>query len=476
MKCTSRSPCETGPVEKDARTVDDACVKDVFTQNSALGLLVVLEVLGIEGGCESGDTHGFVLVEQLDTYRAAAESTFWCGDILDAIAARVPNAGPVRFEKVRIDTPLDIIVVRNGEPTGFAIRHPWIFADRVRSPSWRSRAPVCDARRLRVFLTHNPEDLDAYYGRALTELMATAEVVINPLDRDLSTPELIEESAGCQVIAAHRATPGEAELFEQRPELLAFLRCAVDISTIDVDAASTNGVLVGHADKSFIASTAELALGLYLDTARHIAESTHDYRSGNEPPQRPGHQIRGKVAGIIGFGSVGGYLADLLQSIGLTVLVHDPFVDVPEEFEQLALDPLLERSDVVFPLAPGVPATENFIGEHELAMMKHGATLINVSRGEVLDEDAVAAALDSGQLGALGMDVGRAADQRPSVSLASRPGVVATPHLGGLTPENADEQAMSSVEQIRAILAGEMPQRVVNAAHATRLDTYWANR
>ena len=332
---------------------------------------------------------------------------------------------------------------------------------------------LCDARRLRVFLTHNPEDLEAYYGRALPELMSIAEVVINPLDHDLTTEELLIESAGSQVIVAHRATPGEARLFDQHPDLIAFLRSAVDISTVDVDSASANGIVVAQADKSFVASTAELALGLYLDTARHIATSTHDYQSGNEPGQRPGRQVRGKVAGIIGYGAIGAYLADLLTALGLTVLVHDPFVDVPESHEQLALDPLLERSDVVFPLAPGIPATENFIGAHELAMMKPGATLINVSRGELLDEDAVAAALDSGHLGALGMDVGRATDQRPSAALAARPGVVATPHLGGLTPENADAQAMSSVDQVRAMLAGDMPPRAVNVDSAIRLQAYW---
>lgn len=329
---------------------------------------------------------------------------------------------------------------------------------------------------MRVFLTHNPEDLDAYYGRALPELRAIAEVVINPLDRDLTTDELIAEAEGCDVIAAHRATAGEAAVFEQRPELLAFLRCAVDISTIDVDAASANGVLVGHADKSFVASTAELALALYLDTARHIATSTHDYQSGREPGQRPGRQVAGKTAGIIGFGAIGSYLADLLTALGLTVLVHDPFADVPERFEQLALDPLLEQSDVVFPLAPGNPSTENFIGSHELATMKEGATLINVSRGELLDEAAVEAALESGQLGALGMDVGRAADQRPSAALAGRPGVVATPHLGGLTPENADAQARSSVEQVHEMRAGNMPPRTVNADDASRLRAWWSAR
>ncbi|HEY5663163.1 MAG TPA: NAD(P)-dependent oxidoreductase [Ilumatobacter sp.] len=323
---------------------------------------------------------------------------------------------------------------------------------------------------MRVFVTHNPEDRAAYYGRALPELAAIAEVVTNPLERDLTTAELIDAAAGCHVIVAHRSTPGDAEVFEQLPELLAFLRCAVDISTIDVAAASANGVLVARADKSFIASTAELALGLLIDTARHISASTADYRSHRVPPQRPGHQLAGRTAGVIGYGAIGSYLAPMLAALGMHVLVCDPFVTVDDpRFTQVALADLLARADAVFPLTISDAATEHLIGAAELAAMKPGALLINVSRGEVLDEAAVAAALDSGHLGGLGIDVGQAPDQRPSPALAARPGVVATPHLGGLTPENADAQAASSVEQVAAMNAGQVPPRTVNAEHATRL-------
>jgi D-3-phosphoglycerate dehydrogenase len=134
---------------------------------------------------------------------------------------------------------------------------------------------------------------------------------------------------------------------------------------------------------------------------------------------------------------------------------------------------LLGRSDVVLPLAASIPGTAHLIDADALATMRPGALLVNVSRGELLDEDAVAAALDSGHLGGLAMDVGSGFDQRPSPSLAARPGVVATPHLGGLTPENAHAQAMSAVEQVIAIVRGEMPPRTVNGEHAHRLRAWW---
>lgn len=326
---------------------------------------------------------------------------------------------------------------------------------------------------LRVFLTHNPEDLEAYYRKTLPRLEAVAEVVRNPLDRDLTTDELIDHATGCDVIIAHRSTPGEATLFAALDRLLAFLRTAVDVSTIDVPAAGAAGVLVANADKSFIPSTAELALGLMLDVARHVSASTEDYHAGREPPQRSGAQLAGRTAGIIGFGSVGSYLAPILLALGMEVVATDPYtvVDGPG-VEPVELDELLARSDFVLPLAASTPETESLIDAAALAAMKPGAYLVNVSRGELVDEAAVAAALDTGKLAGLAMDVGRAPDQRPSPELAGRPGVVATPHLGGLTPENAYAQADSSAEQVEAMNAGELPPRTINPEAATRFHAY----
>ncbi len=323
---------------------------------------------------------------------------------------------------------------------------------------------------MKVFVTHNPEDLKAYFGRALPELQDIATVTVNPLDRDLNTAELIECAADHHVIIAHRSTPGEPELFAATPALVAMFRTAVDISTIDVDAASANGVLVAHADKSFVASTAELALGLLLDSMRAVSESTVDYRNGvANPAQRPGRQLRGQTAGIIGFGSIGSYLANLLAAVGMEVLVFDPFVEVAGFTQYDELSQMLAASDVVFPLAPGGADTTHLINPTTLGQMKEGATLINVSRGELLDEAAVAEALASGRLRGVGIDVGSYPDQRPAPEFAQLPGVIATPHLGGLTPENADAQAMSAVDQVRDIVAGEIPRRSVNPNHATRL-------
>ena len=189
-----------------------------------------------------------------------------------------------------------------------------------------------------------------------------------------------------------------------------------------------------------------------LDVSRNVSLSTVDYYEGREPPQREGRQLAGRTAGIIGLGSIGTHLATVLSSIGMEVVGHDPYLSdavVP----LVSLEELLATADYVLPLAASTPETAELIGRLELAAMKPGAVLVNVSRGELLDESAVTEALDSGRLGGLGMDVGRAPDQRPSPGLARRRGVVSTPHLGGLTPENEDAQARSSVDQVRKLPA-----------------------
>lgn len=328
---------------------------------------------------------------------------------------------------------------------------------------------------LRVFLSHSPEDLKAYFSQALSRLAEMVTVVYNPTANDLTTADLIDAAEGCQVIIAHRSTAGPASLFEARDEVLAFLRTAVDISTIDVAAASAAGVAVGHAEKSFVPSTAELAVGLLLDVWRQITASSHDYRRGVEPPQRPGRQVRGKAAGIIGYGAIGSYLAELLQGLGMRVLIHDTDdIELAPGMESVGFDELLRTSDAVFPLAPALPETVDLIDAASLELMRPGSVLVNVSRGELVDEEAVFSALESGHLAGFGADVGRAPDQRPSPFLAARSDVVATPHLGGLTPENADAQAMSAVDQVAAIVAGDMPPRIVNPDDATRLRSWWA--
>lgn len=323
---------------------------------------------------------------------------------------------------------------------------------------------------VKIFLTHNPEDREAFYGRTLEKLQALGEVRLNPTDRNLTTPELIEAARGCQIIVSHRATHGPREVFDNSPDLVAFLRSALDIRDIDVAAASANGVLVANAGPAFVPATAEMAVALMLAVSRDVVECTLAYREGRSPPSEMGQQLAGGTAGVIGYGMVGRYLCDLLLAFNMRVLVCDPYAKAEREgIEQVDLPTLLGESDFVLPLAVATEETENLINADAFARMKPGAVFVNVSRGNLVDEAALEAAYKEGRVGRLALDVGRAEDQRPSPHLARLPRVVATPHLGGSTPQNVDAQAMSSVEQAAEIIQGRIPPRAINPEHASRL-------
>ncbi len=325
---------------------------------------------------------------------------------------------------------------------------------------------------LRVFLAHTPEMFEGYYGeRALAALRDHAEVVRNPGDTVLSGAALAQAARGCDAIVADRATPGTAETFAAAPDLLAFLRVAVDISTIDVAAASAAGVLVTRATPGFVDSVTELALGLMVDLARGVSAHVHAYRRGEEPVGRMGLQLSAATLGIVGYGRIGRRLAEVALALGMRVMVSDPHARVEDpRIAQRDFGDVLAEADIVVCLAISVGETRDLFDAVAFARMKRGARFINLSRGELVDEQALTNALDSGQLAGAAMDVGRAADQRPSAFLARRPDVIAVPHIGGMTPEAMEHQAMDTVRQVAALARGEMPDNAVNAVAARRLE------
>ena len=323
----------------------------------------------------------------------------------------------------------------------------------------------------KVFLTHEPEMLRNYYGaRAVAALREVAEVVVNPTGQVLDAEALTREAQGCEIVVSDRQTPGFGSFFERAPDLVAFLRCAVDIRNVDVEAASRHGILVTRATPGFAASVAELGLGLMIDLARGITDAVAAYRSGRVPQARTGRQLRGATVGIVGYGVIGRHLAGLAKAVGMSVLASDPYKTIAEEgVRQVPFEDLLAESDFVVCLAVATEETENLIDARALARMRPSAFFINLSRGNLVDEAALAAALDAKTIAGAAMDVGRAPDQMPSPELARRPDVLATPHAAGLTPEAIEHQAFDTVAQVRALCAGEVPPHAVNAEAATRL-------
>jgi D-3-phosphoglycerate dehydrogenase len=314
-------------------------------------------------------------------------------------------------------------------------------------------------------LTHSPEARANYYGeRALTGLRAVGDVKLNQTPSSLEGEALIAAAQDCDLIVSYRQSPAPAQLFERLPRLIAFVRCAIDIRNIDVAAASKAGVLVTQASAGFITSVAEMVLGFLVDLSRGITRSATLYHQNKVPKAAMGRELKGSTLGVIGYGAIGKEVVRIGKALGMRVLVHDPYQNV----EQVPLDTLLTESDYVVPLAVATAETENLIGKNAFSKMKRGAYLINVSRGNLVDEAPLEEALDSGRLAGCAMDVGRAPDQMPTPRLAARSDVIATPHTAGLTLPSIEHQSMETVAQAGEIIRGKAPKGAVNAAHWTR--------
>ncbi len=319
---------------------------------------------------------------------------------------------------------------------------------------------------MKILLTHSPQAMQLYYGeRALAGLRQLGEVQLHRGSSPLEGEALIEAAADCDLIVSYRQSPGPAAVFERLPKLKAFLRCAIDIRNIDVPAASKAGVLVTQASAGFVTSVCEMVIGFMVDLARGITRSAMDYRAGRVPQAAMGRELKGSTLGVIGYGAIGREVVRVAKALGMRVLLNDPYV---KDVEQTAFDELLKQSDFVVPLAVASAETENLMNAAAFAKMKPGAYFINVSRGNLVDEAALEAALDSGRLAGCAMDVGRAPDQMPAPRLAARADVIATPHIAGLTIPAIEHQSLETVAQAAQIVKGRAPRGAVNAEHWKR--------
>ena len=330
-------------------------------------------------------------------------------------------------------------------------------------------------RRATVFITHSPDALAHYYGpRALAGLEAVADVKRRHDDRPWSAETLAAAAQGCDIIVSDRTAEGSAALLERLPTLLAFCRCAVDIRNVDVAAASAQGILVTQASAGFMTSVAEWTVGVMIDLSRQISRAVQQYRAGETPTVSMGRELRGATLGLVGYGQIGRTLADIALALGMRIVVHDPHVAVANPaLRQVGFEALLADADHVVCLALATPETENLFGTREFAAMKPGAFFINASRGNLVDEAALLEAIDNGRLAGCALDVGRASDQMPSPLLARHPRVIATPHIGGLTPPAIEHQSMETVQQVHALIEGRVPLGAVNPAHARRWQAWW---
>lgn len=256
---------------------------------------------------------------------------------------------------------------------------------------------------------------------------------------DLS-PRAIERCATLKVISKH----------------------GVGVSNIAVDAATARGIPVYVTPGANATSVAELTLGLMLTAARRIGSMNTALHAGHWTRAQDGLELRGRTLGLVGFGQVGQRVATVALAIGMPVMAFDPALPgcaspVPGVRLAASLDELLRASDVLSLHIPLTPRTRHLIGAAQLAALPANAILINTARGEIVDEPALVAALQSGRLFAAGLDT-MAVEPLPADSpLAHLSNVVLTPHVGGSTPAALAAMAAGAARNVLGFLRGQPP-------------------
>ncbi len=259
----------------------------------------------------------------------------------------------------------------------------------------------------------------------------------------------------------------DAEMIAAGGRLVVIGRAGVGVDNVDLDAATRAGIVVVNAPTGNTIAAAEHTLALLYAVARRVAAADASLRRGEWQRSRfTGVELRGRTLGIVGLGKIGQAIAKRARAMEMTVLAVDPFVSDEQAghhgVELVEFGVLLERSDAITLHVPLSRATRHLIGAREIARMKPGAILLNVARGGVIDEAAVAAALTDGRLGGAGIDV---FEQEPPTGspLLDAPNTVLTPHLGASTAEAQVLVAEEVASQILDVLDGRPARYAVNA-------------
>ncbi len=287
----------------------------------------------------------------------------------------------------------------------------------------------------------------------------------------LSADELLDEVQHYDALVVRSQTTVTADVIEHGRNLKVIGRAGVGVDNIDVEAATRCGIVVVNAPSGNTVSAAEHTMALMLSLARNVPQADASIRSGAWSRSKlTGVELRNKVLGIIGLGNVGTQVAVRAQSFEMRTIAYDPFVsaDYARTFKvvMMPLEELLAQSDFITLHVPLSPATRNLLGPAQLEMLKPTARIINCARGGVVDEDAVAAALQDGSLAGAAFDVFGKEPPTGSPLLTTAHSVF-TPHLGASTVEAQTNVAIDVAGEVIAILEGQISRYAVNAPHAS---------
>lgn len=298
-----------------------------------------------------------------------------------------------------------------------------------------------------------------------TELEAqVGEVVYNTAGHPLSAEELVPLISGIDgYIAGLDAIT--REVLEAADSLKVIARYGVGVDAIDLETARQKGIVITNTPGANSASVAELTLGLMLSLARNIPEAVEATRSGEWPRFR-GMSLGGKTIGLFGFGEIGKRVAQMLKGFNARLVAYDPFPDVEfaEEcgVEIVQQDEVIRMADILSLHCPVLPDTRGMVNTDFIRKMKPGAFLINTSRGELINEDALYDAIKSNHLQGAALDVFSQQPPQPGNPLLGMPQVIVTPHMGAHTDGATNAMGWAALNDCLAVLRGEEPlHRVV---------------
>ncbi len=278
--------------------------------------------------------------------------------------------------------------------------------------------------------------------------------------------ELIADLKDADALVVRSATKVTREMIEAAPKLRVIARAGTGVDNVDVPAATARGIVVMNAPGANSLSVAELAMGLVLSLARNIPAADASMKTGKwEKSKFAGSEIRSKTLGLVGLGRIGQEVAARAHAFEMKVIAHDPFISAEMAatlgVELVSLDELCLRADYISLHIPALPSTKHLFNAERFAKCKKGVRIINTARGELIDESALADAVESGHVAGAGLDV---FDPEPPKDwrLATLPQVVATPHIAASTKEAQEQVGTETAAALRDFLREGIIRNAVN--------------
>jgi D-3-phosphoglycerate dehydrogenase len=307
----------------------------------------------------------------------------------------------------------------------------------------------------------------------ITDLLAPAGIATLAADHDvdvmteLSKAELLEVIGGYDALVVRSQTQVDAEVIAAGKRLKVIARAGVGVDNVDLDAATRSGIVVCNAPQSNIISAAEHTVAMLLAVARNIPQAHSALSDGRwERSRWTGTEVYGKTLGVLGLGRIGSLVAKRCQAFGMHVIAYDPFLAADRaarmDVELLpSVEAVLGRADFVTVHLPRTPETSNLLDADRIALMRPDARIVNVARGGIIDEAALAVALREGRIAGAALDV-FASEPLADSPLLGLPNVVLTPHLGASTSEAQDKAGTQVAEYVTLALAGEFIPSALN--------------